>query len=174
MIGFGEAVRNGFQRALDVRGRASRAEYWWWALFNAVVTNVISLLLGADSGLAVLLVLGLLVPSVTVLVRRLHDSGRSGWTALVGFIPAVGVLILLYFLVRPGQPESNRFGPPRLPDGATAGWAPPSDGGTWRQRWDGGDPGPQAGTGPQADPGGIGERGWDDLPPPPPPAAPGR
>lgn len=165
MIGFGEAVRNGFQQALSLRGRASRAEYWWWALLSIGV--LFALPTAGDSLLLLPVTLFLIVSNLTVSVRRLHDRGLSGLWLLVG-LTAIGSLGLLVVFLLPGQPESNRFGPPRLPDGATAGWAPPSDGGTWRQRWDGGDPGPQA------DPGGIGERGWDDLPPPPPPAAPDR
>jgi len=118
MIGFVEAIRNGFTQYASARGRASRAEYWWWVLFNAVV----QLLLG-DGLLGVLLVLVLVVPSVTVLVRRLHDRELSAWFLLVALIPAVGLLILLATLLLPGTPTSNRYGPPRVPTVAPS--APP-------------------------------------------------
>mgnify|MGYP000447365482 CR=1 FL=1 len=170
MIGFGEAIRNGFQQALNVRGRASRAEYWWWALLSAGVLLVLPT--AGDSLLLLPVTLFLLVSNLTVSVRRLHDRGLSGLWLLVG-LTAIGSLGLLVVFLLPGDAASNRFGPPRLPDGAATGWAPPG-GGTWRGRWDGGDPGPQGGAGPGADPGGIGERGWDDLPPPPPPGPAGR
>ena len=52
------------------------------------------------------------LPLLAVAVRRLHDVGRSGWFVLLGLIPVVGELVLLYFLVQPSQPESNAYGPP--------------------------------------------------------------
>jgi len=122
MIGFVEAVRNGFEQYLSVRGRASRAEYWWWVLFNAIV----QLLLG-DSRLGPLALFVLLVPGVTVLVRRLHDMDRSAWFLLVALIPVVGLIVLLIIVALPGTPASNTYGPPRAPSGGPARPASPED-----------------------------------------------
>jgi uncharacterized membrane protein YhaH (DUF805 family) len=107
--GFFAAVRSGFERYSDFRGRSTRSEYWWWQLF----TVVLALLVGdLESGLGALLVLVLLVPSLAVSVRRLHDTDRSGWWLLVGLVPGVGVLVLLVLLVLAGSVNSNRYGPP--------------------------------------------------------------
>jgi len=142
MIGFVEAIRNGFEQYASARGRASRAEYWWWVLFNAVV----QLLLG-DSLLGAIAVVGLIVPSIAVLLRRLHDSDRSGWFLLIVLIPAIGFLILIAVLARPGTPGSNRYGAPRVP-------AAPSS-----NPWQSGGSDPAGGT----------SGGWDAPPPPAPP-----
>ena len=168
MVGFGDAIRLGFSRFLELGGRSTRAEFWWWWLTFAVITTVLE-----GSSLAFLAGLVLVVPSVTLLVRRLHDTGRSGWAAWVFLIPAVGLLILIYFLARPGDPASNRYGPPPVHGvGAPA-----------RSGFHGGDPGPQgraggppAPGGPRHDLGGEEEdrpraSGWDDLPPPASPGA---
>jgi uncharacterized membrane protein YhaH (DUF805 family) len=139
MIGLGEAIRNGFEQYASARGRASRAEYWWWVLF----TGVVQLLLG-EGLLGTLAVLALIVPSIAVLVRRLHDLDRSAWFLLVALIPAVGLIVLVVVLALPGTAGSNRYGPPRAPASA------PSD--PWRSGGSGG----LGGSG-----------GWDSPPPPP-------
>ena len=185
MVGFTDAIRLGFSRFLELGGRSTRAEFWWWWLVLGAITTILE-----DTPLAVPVVAVLLVPSVTVLVRRLHDTGRSGWTAWVFLIPAVGLLLLIFFLAQPSDTASNRFGPPpahgaRAPGrsgGAGAGGAG-GLGDAWRSGFHGGDPGPQGGVGsppppagPRHDPGGDGDdrpraSGWDDLPPPAPPGA---
>jgi uncharacterized membrane protein YhaH (DUF805 family) len=144
MIGFPEAIRNGFDQYLSAKGRASRAEYWWWWLLVAVLSA-----LTEGSVLGSLILLALFIPSVTVLVRRLHDTGRSGWSLLIVLVPFVGFIALLYFLVQPGDTASNRYGPPRAPGPSATGHGGPVGG------WLGDDAPPRAG-------------GWDDLPPPPP------
>ncbi len=149
MIGFIEAIRNAFAQYASVRGRASRAEYWWWVLFNALI----QLLLG-DSALAGLAVLALLLPSITVMVRRLHDLDRSAWFLLVALIPAVGLIILVVVLALPGTTGSNRYGAPRMPDPARSN----ASGGSWASEGPGGTEG---NAGPWSG-------GWDAPPPPPP------
>jgi uncharacterized membrane protein YhaH (DUF805 family) len=66
-------------------------------------------MLGA--GLLVIYALAILVPSLAVQVRRFHDQDKSGWFILLGFIPAVGGLIVLVFMCLPGTPGSNQYGP---------------------------------------------------------------
>ena len=152
MIGFVEAIRNGFEQYASARGRASRAEYWWWVLFNGIV----QLLLG-ESLLGVLAVFALIVPSIAVLVRRLHDLDRSAWFLLVALIPAVGLIVLVVMLALPGTAGSNRYGPPRAPASAPSG------------PWQSGGPGGPGWSGGPAGPGGLGgPSGWDSPPPPPP------
>lgn len=129
-IGFGGAVRRGFSKYATFAGRASRSEYWWWALFTTVVLialGIPALVLGSGTspdggrtpgpaGVPFLVVLGLfylavLVPSIALTVRRLHDGGFSGWLVLLGLIPSLGGLILLVLTLLPPSPNGGRYDP---------------------------------------------------------------
>lgn len=107
-----EAVKAAFSKYATFEGRARRSEYWWFILFNfiiAVILNMISPgLLGGIWSLATLL------PSLAVGARRLHDIDRSGWWLLIGFIPVVGLIVLIVFFATRGQTMPNRFGLPPL------------------------------------------------------------
>ena len=95
-------------------GRARRKEYWMFLLFNVVIVAALAIVgrvIGLDGTLRALYTLGVLIPGLAVSVRRLHDTGRSGWWLLVGFVPLVGWLIALYFMVQPGETAENRYGP---------------------------------------------------------------
>jgi uncharacterized membrane protein YhaH (DUF805 family) len=94
---------------VDLNGRASRSEYWWFVLFNFASQIVISIV---SSMLAGLVALGLLLPAVAVGARRLHDIGKSGWWMLIGIIPILGWLILIYWYVQPTAEGSNEYGEP--------------------------------------------------------------
>ena len=112
-MGFQEAVTTCFTKYVDFQGRAARPEYWWWVLFVVVAALVLQLidriLFGGSGVLAGLFQLATLLPALAVAVRRLHDTDRSGWFLLLAFIPVIGALVLLYFLVQPGTPGPNRF-----------------------------------------------------------------
>lgn len=97
-------------------GRAQRAEYWYFALFYLIIYVVLatvdSLLGMSEIGLlSTLFSLAVLVPSLAVSVRRLHDTDRSGWWFLIVFIPLIGTIVLLVFAAQDGTPGENRFGP---------------------------------------------------------------
>ncbi len=119
-MGFVDAVRTGFSKYATFSGRASRPEYWYFALFGMLAALVAAIpdavLAGpmADVGPVGLLVsLVLLLPSIAVGVRRLHDSGRSGWWVLIILVPLVGAVVLIVFFLLPTSPEtggSDRFG----------------------------------------------------------------
>ena len=105
----------GLRRALRFSGRASRAEYWYLHLFWLVGAVLLFAAAGAtDSGAlyAVLLVfyLAMVVPILSVSVRRLHDTGRSGFWWLLSLVP-FGGLVVLYFVLQRSEPGTNRFGP---------------------------------------------------------------
>ncbi|WP_088329397.1 DUF805 domain-containing protein [Lacimicrobium sp. SS2-24] len=102
------------------RGRARRMEYWFFILFNFLISLLMALVDGltgtfnADTGiglLGTLYGLAVLIPSIAVTVRRLHDSGRSGWWFLLVFIPVLGGLILLVMMLFDSQPGDNAYGP---------------------------------------------------------------
>jgi len=103
-------------------GRACRSEYWYYVLFYLLISIVLSLMdgiLGADPQgggvLGALFALGTLLPTIGVGVRRLHDIGRSGWWLLIGLVPLVGGLVLLWFAVKDSDPGDNAYGPnPKL------------------------------------------------------------
>lgn len=100
-------------------GRARRKEYWMFFLISALISIVLTLLdillgtysmeyeAGLFSGLYSLLIL---VPSIAVVVRRLHDTDRSGWWILISLIPLIGVIVLFVFICLDSQPGTNRFG----------------------------------------------------------------
>ena len=100
-------------------GRARRQEYWMFVLFNVIIAVVLSIIEGmADSDsegsrstLTTLYVLAVLIPSLAVGVRRLHDTGRSGWWMLIGVIPIVGAIVLLIFIIQDSQLMDNQYGP---------------------------------------------------------------
>jgi len=113
-------------RYAQFSGRASRSEFWYFMLFYFLIDIVlvfIDLLVvdpmfgitpdqaGQGGLLEIIFALAMLIPSIALAVRRLHDIGKSGWWYLIGFIPLVGALVLLYFFVLDSQPGSNRYGP---------------------------------------------------------------
>jgi uncharacterized membrane protein YhaH (DUF805 family) len=125
-MGLGEAIQSGFRKYADFSGRASRSEYWWWALFAFlvyVVARVLDELIFPGSGrfggsymtfgiLSGIMGLALFLPNWAVAVRRLHDTDRSGWWYLIIVIPLIGWIILIIFLASAGTSGVNRFGPP--------------------------------------------------------------
>ena len=96
----------------NIEGRARRTEYWMYFLVYIGIIIVASILdavvgMGLIGGLVAL---AHLIPSITVGVRRLHDIGRSGWFLLIGLIPLIGWIILLYWAVKEGDPQDNAYG----------------------------------------------------------------
>lgn len=106
-------------------GRARRSEFWYFELFNillplggALVLEVLLILVGTKPddastiaiGLYDLWFLAMLLPHWGVTVRRLHDTGRTGWWTLITLIPLIGPIILLIFLCEDSQPDTNQWG----------------------------------------------------------------
>ena len=121
-----------FENYANFSGRARRSEYWYFTLFNIIifVPLVILFVVFAESGgnseaislifmlFFIVVALALLIPSIAVAVRRLHDTGKSGWWYILGVIPVVsyvGGIVLLVFYCMDGEPNSNKWGPnPKL------------------------------------------------------------
>nr|WP_254115438.1 DUF805 domain-containing protein [Bacillus haynesii] len=95
------------------QGRARRKEYWMFYLFNFIFSFVLGFIKGF-TGFSLLLnlyTIALLLPSLAVTVRRLHDIGKSGWWILIGFIPVVGQIILIILNCQDSEKRENQYGP---------------------------------------------------------------
>ena len=100
---FQESIRVCFSKYSDFSGRATRSEYWWFGLFIVVVGTVLSLI---NQYASLAFYLAVMLPSVAVAARRLHDTNRSGWWQLLSLIPVVGIIVLVVFLVQESKPAA--------------------------------------------------------------------
>jgi uncharacterized membrane protein YhaH (DUF805 family) len=154
-MSFQEAVRRCLTNYGTFSGRARRSEFWFFWLFHLLSQFVAGILdaslFGGAQPFAAIVGLGLLLPGLAVAVRRLHDTGRSGWWILIGLVPLIGWIVLVIWYASQGEAGPNRFGAD--PRGGTGpGWGAPP---------------PPAWTPPRADgaaPGGAG-RPWPVNPP---------
>ena len=113
----------------DTAGRARRKEFWMFVLFNLLIAVVLRLVdhaagltFGRHGGQGFLhsfYTLIVFIPGVAVAVRRLHDTGKSGWHLLFGLIPLLGAVVLLYWYAKEGDTGANAYGPD--PKTATTG-----------------------------------------------------
>ena len=104
----------------DFKGRARRKEYWMFVLFNMIFA-IVAIILDNMLGIAMksigygpiygIYLLAIIVPSLAVGVRRLHDIGKSGWMMFIALIPLVGGIWLIVLLATDGKPGSNEYGP---------------------------------------------------------------
>ncbi|MFB7864996.1 MULTISPECIES: DUF805 domain-containing protein [unclassified Streptomyces] len=101
-----------FKKYAVFSGRARRKEFWMFQLFNfiaSIVTSVIDGALGIQL-ISIIYLLAVLIPNLAISVRRLHDTGRSGWWILIGLIPLVGFIVLLVFYCTEGDQAQNEHG----------------------------------------------------------------
>ena len=117
---FMTAVRTCLSKYVDFSGRARRSEFWYFVLFNvlvSIVTSILDSILGTDydtgSGgvIGTIVGLGLFLPSIAVAARRLHDIGKSGWWQLLGIIPIVGWIIVIIWYCTDSRPGDTQYGP---------------------------------------------------------------
>ena len=126
-MNFTAAIKTVLRNYINFSGRASRPELWYWVLAVLLVSVVIAVIDGAliapmlgfepfspEAGepLRVIFNLALVLPTIAVAVRRLHDIGRSGWWFLIQLIPIIGSLVLLWWYIQPGTEEPNEYGLP--------------------------------------------------------------
>ncbi len=103
----------------NFQGRARRKAYWMFVLFNLIALVILSLIEGAiglsgENGYGILTglyTLAIILPLIALAVRRLHDTGRSGWWLLIGLVPLIGPIVLIVFYVTDSQPGTNQYGP---------------------------------------------------------------
>lgn len=121
---FGEAIRSFWENYVNFKGRARRSEYWFAALFlfltNLAATTIDGAFFATDldvffatggwGPIGVLWSLAVFLPSLAVLVRRLHDTGRSAWWLLIALVPIAGVIVLFIFTVFDSHPGENKYG----------------------------------------------------------------
>jgi uncharacterized membrane protein YhaH (DUF805 family) len=124
-MSFAEAVKSGFANYANFTGRSSRSAYWWWVLFVFLVEFIpyFGLLsstpaAGEDASgtyvfwavLVGVIWLALILPWLSAAVRRLHDTGRSGWWYFISLVPCIGFIWLIILLVTPSTPGPNQYG----------------------------------------------------------------
>jgi uncharacterized membrane protein YhaH (DUF805 family) len=113
-MSFTQSARSAFANYATFSGRASRSAFWWFQLFHILTIPVpLFIDLAWFSGFPVfqaITELPLVVPAISLSVRRLHDIDRSGWWLLLALVPILGWIPLLYFNIQPSQKSSNRFG----------------------------------------------------------------
>jgi uncharacterized membrane protein YhaH (DUF805 family) len=129
-MSFQDAVKVCLNKYVDFSGRARRSEYWWFFLFQvlvSIVASIIDAILGTRSGnfgvVEGLASLALLLPGLAVGARRLHDTTKSGWWLLIGLVPCVGIIVLIIFFVQDSHPD-NQYGP--SPKAFGGGYPPPA------------------------------------------------
>lgn len=117
-MNFADAVSTCLSKYATFHGRATRSEFWWFTLFTftvGVLAQVVDQAIWstADGVMSAIATLGLVLPSLAVGARRLHDIGRTGWWQLLA-LTVIGSLVLLYWFVQPSQPDPG-------PDAAATG-----------------------------------------------------
>ena len=118
MMSFMSAMKSSFKNSFSLSGRASRSEYWFWVLGGVIfqMTMIIgSIVLAVMEvpvlpGLMILAPILLLPGSITLVVRRLHDVGMSGWMWFVALVPVIGAIYLIYLFVQEGDFGENAYG----------------------------------------------------------------
>ncbi len=115
-VTFKEAVVSALQlNYCNFSGRSSRSEFWWFYLFNIIVSAVISVVFcwsqNAMNIATGVVNLALLLPSLGLAVRRLHDIGKSGWWIFISLIPVIGWILLIVWYCQDSQMQTNEYGP---------------------------------------------------------------
>ena len=113
-MSFTEAIKDGFDHYVKFDGRAGRPAFWWWVLFGflvGVAANIIDSAIFDTTILSFIVSVGLFLPGLSVAIRRLHDTNRTGWWVLIGLIPIIGFIVLLIFYLQDSDAGENQYGP---------------------------------------------------------------
>jgi len=109
-MNFIESIQTCYKKFFDFSGRASKSEYWWFQLYNAIIYVLTFVFQGDLTLLFSILVIANIIPTYAAAVRRIHDSDKSGWMVLIAVIPLIGLYIFV-LLLQDGSKGKNRFGP---------------------------------------------------------------
>ncbi|MDA7548732.1 DUF805 domain-containing protein [bacterium] len=110
-MSFMDATKSGIGKSFTFSGRSSRSEYWWWMLAGIlfqIICTIIAVL--GNVGVAAIFPILLVLPTTTMMVRRLHDFEKSGWWLLIVLIPLIGILYLIYLFIQEGDMNENIYG----------------------------------------------------------------
>lgn len=117
-ITFTQAIKKGFQEYFNFSGLSTRSEFWYWVLFQFIISMIFNIIYqivshnpSAQNTIEILnfiSILILIIPGTAVAARRLHDAGRSGWWLLISLIPLLN-LVLIYFYIQPSKTEGNPY-----------------------------------------------------------------
>ena len=122
IMSFPDAVRNVLMnKSGDFNGRATRSEFWWWALASFIISIPFTILDGIIFGwgyddpvwFSILLTIAIFIPTLTLTVRRLHDKGKSGWFLLILLVPLINIcfmIVLLVWFIQDGDAHVNSYG----------------------------------------------------------------
>lgn len=109
---FPQAIESGFTKYFDFQGRASRSEFWYFQLFlilGGIAVNILDVF-GGGGMLTLLWNIAIIIPSISIVFRRFHDLGRTGWWILLPFT-IIGIIPYIWMLCLKSEEEHNRFGP---------------------------------------------------------------
>ena len=109
-MNFIESIQTCYKKFFDFSGRASKSEYWWFQLYNAIIYVLTFVFQGDLALLFSILVIANIIPTYAAAVRRIHDSDKSGWMVLIAVIPLIGLYVIV-LLLQDGSKGKNRFGP---------------------------------------------------------------
>jgi uncharacterized membrane protein YhaH (DUF805 family) len=109
MDDFQKAVKTCFRKYADFSGRAARPEFWWFMLFQIIVSALLGIISAKLQGLGNLV---MLLPGLAVGARRLHDINKTAWLLLLWLIPVIGWILLIYWAIQPGGASANDYGEP--------------------------------------------------------------
>ena len=107
---FMDAMKSGVSNSFSLGGRSSRSEYWWFVLGGNLAFMLCIILAGAIHSIFMILPILLMPAAITLVVRRLHDVGKSGWWWLISFVPLVGAIYLIYLFVQEGDSGESMYG----------------------------------------------------------------
>ena len=120
-MGFSEAIRVGLNKFFYPYGRASRSEFWWYYLCIFIIAAVIAVIGGFLESVGIEQTwIGIILQCLSAIlnislicaaIRRMHDTGKSGWNVCWGLIPLVGWIIVIVMLCKPSEPGENQYGP---------------------------------------------------------------
>ena len=117
-MNFVQSIKSGFKNYFNCSGRASRSEYWNWKLMQLIIVIANAVFSPKDFkfDIGIIFLLLLILPTIMLSIRRLHDTGKTGWLLMISFLPIIGALVLLILYIMKGDEQDNEYGKNPLQD----------------------------------------------------------